>query len=95
MLPTPSEFASMDILEKGTVGSKALVISIILLLIAFLLLKNCIPRIANYMSSWSIAGSGIGLLSGIVGIITLCTYINFILATLVIGILIFAFIADS
>lgn len=35
------------------------------------------------MSSWSIAGSGIGLLSGIAGIITLCTYINFILTTLV------------
>lgn len=35
------------------------------------------------MSSWSIAGSGIGLLSDIAGIITLCTYINFILTTLV------------
>ncbi|HGF8315679.1 hypothetical protein [Enterococcus faecium] len=95
MLPTPSEFASMNIFEKGIAGSKALIISIILLFIAFLLLKNCIPRMANYMSSWAIAGSGIGLLSGIAGIITLSTYINFILATLVIGILIFAFIADS
>ena len=26
------------------------------------------------MSSWSIAESGIGLLSGIIGMITLCTY---------------------
>ncbi|MGM0231242.1 hypothetical protein IGJ28_003334 [Enterococcus sp. AZ091] len=91
MFSTPSEFASMDILEKGIVGSKALVISIILLFIAFLLLKNCIPRMANYMSSWSITGTGIGLL----GIITLLTYINFILVTLVIGILIAAFIASS
>ncbi|EJC3746098.1 hypothetical protein MYY11_002487 [Enterococcus faecium] len=95
MLPTPSEFASMNIFEKGVAGSKALIISIILLFIAFLLLKNCIPRLTNYMSSWSIAGSGLGLLSGIVGIITLCTYINFILATLLIGILIFSFTASS
>ena len=35
------------------------------------------------MPSWSIAENGIGLLSGIIGMITLCTYINFILATLV------------
>lgn len=95
MLSTPSEFASMNILEKGTVGSQALIISIILLSIAFLLLKKCIPRMANYMSSWSITGAGIGLLSGIAGIITLLTYINFILVTLVIGILIVAFIASS
>ena len=95
ILPNPSEFASIDILEKTAIGSKAILISGVLLLIAFFLMKISIPRAINYLSTWSIVGSGIGFLSGIAGIVILGLYTHFILATIFIVFVVYACIANS
>ncbi|KAF1294160.1 hypothetical protein [Candidatus Enterococcus leclercqii] len=95
MLPDPNTLASMDILDRMVAGEKALLIGLILLFLGFFLLKYLLPKAINYLNGWSVAGSGLGLLSGISGFVILSVYSSIILTSLILGAIVVFVLANA